>query len=97
MAVALGAEKFVLMTNVRGVMKDKDDLGSLVHSLTLDKTNELIEAGVIAGGMLPKIKAGLFALQGGVRKAHIVDAQLSHALLLEIFTDEGIGTEIVHG
>ena len=95
LAVALDAEKFVLLTNVRGVMKDEDDPESLFHSLTLDAANHLIERGVIKGGMLPKAKACLNALEGGVRKAHIVEADLPHALLLEIFTDKGIGTEII--
>ena len=96
-AIALDAEKFVVLTNVRGVMKDKADPGSLFHSLTLETASHLIETGVIEGGMVPKTKSCLHALRGGVRKSHIVDAHLSHALLLEIFTDEGIGTEIVKG
>ncbi len=95
-AIALSAEKFVVLTNVRGVMKDKNDPDSIFHSLTLDSTKHLIDTGVIAGGMVPKTKACLHALSGGVRKAHIVDANLSHALLLEIFTDKGIGTEITN-
>ncbi|MFQ5952053.1 MAG: acetylglutamate kinase [Candidatus Omnitrophota bacterium] len=95
LAVALDAEKFVLLTNVLGVMKDKNDPESLYHSLTLEETNRLIEEGVISGGMLPKTMACLKALEGGVRKAHIVEADLPHALLLEMFTDKGIGTEIV--
>jgi len=94
-AVALDAEKFVLLTNVRGVMKDKDDPASLFHSLTLEDAKKLIESGVIEGGMVPKVNACLHALKGSVRKTHIVDANLPHALLLEIFTDKGIGTEIV--
>lgn len=97
LAIALDAEKFVVLTNVLGVMKKKDDAGSLFHSLTLDTANHLIDTGVIAGGMVPKILACLHALRGGVRKSHIVNANLSHALLLEMFTDEGIGTEIIHG
>jgi len=96
-AVALNAEKFVLLTNVEGVMKNKDDSGTLFHSLTMEATGHLIETGVIDGGMVPKVNACLHVLKGGVKKAHIVNAMLSHALLLEIFTDKGIGTEIVHG
>ncbi|MFC1570548.1 acetylglutamate kinase [Candidatus Omnitrophota bacterium] len=96
-AIALDAEKFVVLTNVRGVMKDKNDSESLFHSLTLETASHLIETGVIEAGMVPKTKACLHALRGGVRKSHIVDAHLSHALLLEIFTDKGIGTEIVQG
>ena len=97
LAIALDAEKFVVLTNVRGVMKDKSDKDSLFHSLTMGTVKHLMETKVIEGGMVPKISACLHALNGGVRKSHIVDATLTHALLLEIFTDEGIGTEIVHG
>ena len=96
-AIALDAEKFVLLTNVRGVLKDQDDPDSLFHSITLETAAHLAKTGVIAGGMVPKTSACLHALRGGMRKSHIVDARLSHALLLEIFTDKGIGTEIVQG
>ena len=95
-AVALNAEKFVVLTNVTGVMKDQEDAGSLFHSLTMETADQLIDNGVIKGGMVPKTSACLYALKGGVRKSHIVNATLPHALLLEMFTDKGIGTEIVH-
>ncbi|MCK4851988.1 MAG: acetylglutamate kinase [Candidatus Omnitrophica bacterium] len=97
LAVAMDAEKFVLMTNVRGVMNDRERQDSLFHSLTLESLNRLIEEGAITGGMLPKVRACVNALEGGVRKAHVVEAALPHALLLEIFTDKGIGTEIIAG
>ncbi|MGB2601230.1 MAG: acetylglutamate kinase [Candidatus Omnitrophota bacterium] len=97
LAIALDAEKFVVLTNVRGVMKEKEHPETLFHSLTLEMANHLIETGVIEEGMVPKTRACLHALRGNVGKAHIVNATLSHALLLEIFTDKGIGTEIVHG
>ncbi|MBD3296115.1 MAG: acetylglutamate kinase [Candidatus Omnitrophica bacterium] len=96
-AIALGAEKFVLLTNVRGVVKNVNEAASLFHSLTMDTASHLIDTGVIQGGMVPKTQACLHALRGEVKKAHIVNATLRHALLLEIFTDEGIGTEIIHG
>ncbi|MBD3380403.1 MAG: acetylglutamate kinase [Candidatus Omnitrophica bacterium] len=96
-AIALGAEKFVLLTNVRGVVRNVEDPETLFHSLTMETAEHLVRTDVIAGGMVPKVGATLHALRGGVRKAHIVDATLSHALLLEIFTKEGIGTEIIHG
>jgi len=96
MATALSAEKFAVLTNVRGVMKDKAHTESLFNSLSPAEADRLMKEGVVKGGMVPKIKACLDALGGGVRKAHIVDANLSHALLLEIFTDKGIGTEIVN-
>ncbi|MFH1798963.1 MAG: acetylglutamate kinase [Candidatus Omnitrophota bacterium] len=95
LAIALSAEKFAVLTNVRGVMGDKDNPDSLFHSLTMGKTDELIRTGIINGGMVPKVKACLDALRGNVKKSHIVDANLPHALLLEIFTDTGIGTEII--
>ncbi len=94
-AIALKAEKFVVLTNVRGVMRDKNDPDSLFHSLTVEAVDHLIKTKVIEGGMVPKIKSCLHALGGNIKKAHIVDANLTHALLLEIFTDKGIGTEIV--
>ncbi|MFH1411761.1 MAG: acetylglutamate kinase [Candidatus Omnitrophota bacterium] len=96
LAIALEAEKFVVLTNVRGVMREKNNPESLFHSLTMETAMHLIETGVIDGGMVPKVRSCLHALKGGARKAHIVEANLSHALLLEMFTDKGIGTEIVH-
>jgi len=91
-ASALKAEKLVLLTDVPGVL---DEEGDLIATLKNDDAEELIRKGVIAGGMYPKIKCCLKALRGGVEKAHIVDGRLSHAILLEIFTDRGIGTEVV--
>ncbi|MCK5451694.1 MAG: acetylglutamate kinase [Candidatus Omnitrophica bacterium] len=95
-AIALNAEKFVVLTNVTGVMKNEKEPGSLFHSLTMETADQFVEAGIIKGGMMPKTNACLHALKGGVRKSHIVNANLPHALLLEMFTDKGIGTEIVH-
>ncbi len=94
-AVALKAEKFVLLTNVRGVMKDKDDPKTLYNTLTVRGVNKLIKDKVIYGGMMPKVSSCVNAIKGGVKKAHILDAGIPHALLLEMFTDKGIGTEIV--
>jgi acetylglutamate kinase len=94
-AGALKAEKFFVLTNVRGVLKNPKDQGSLFNTLKSADVKRLIKKGVIASGMIPKVSACLLALKGGVKKAHIVSAALPHALLLEIFTKEGIGTEIV--
>jgi len=94
-AQKLKAEKFVLLTNVRGILKDKDDPASLYHTLRSGDVAALIKRGVIHGGMIPKATACVKAVKGGVKKAHILDASIPHALLLEIFTDTGIGTEIV--
>ena len=91
----LKAEKFFILTNVRGVLKNPKDPGTLFPALKTRDVKRLIKKDIIAGGMIPKVSACLMALKGGVKKAHIVSAALPHALLLEIFTREGIGTEIV--
>lgn len=89
------AEKIVLLTNVPGILLDEKDPESVVSTASGAEVQKLIDSGVIHGGMLPKVNACLEALRGGVRKAHIIDARMNHALLLEIFTDKGIGTQIV--
>jgi acetylglutamate kinase len=91
----LSAEKFVLLTNVRGIMRDSEDPGSLLSSLTVQEARNLIKDKVIQEGMIPKVEACMRAISNGVKKAHIIDARIPHALLLEIFTDTGVGTEIV--
>jgi acetylglutamate kinase len=90
-AEALRAEKLLLLTDVDGV-RSKD--GNFVRSLTADEASDLIAQGVISGGMIPKVDCALDALAGGVKKVHMIDGRLRHAVLLEIFTDQGIGTEI---
>lgn len=92
LAAALEAEKFILLTDVAGVI---DNQSELVSSLTEDQAEQMIKNGAISGGMIPKVRSCLNAIRGGVPKAHIIDGRVSHALLLEILTDEGIGTEIV--
>ncbi len=94
-AASLKAEKFVLLTNVKGIMRNPDDPHSFISHLTREKAEGLIEDKVIQSGMIPKVKACIEALDKGVKKTHVVDACIPHALLLEIFTDKGIGTEIV--
>jgi acetylglutamate kinase len=92
MAGALAAEKLILLTDVPGVLdRDKE----LIPALDETQTLRMIEEGVIVGGMYPKVKCCLKALRAGVKKAHIVDGRLKHTILLEMFTDRGIGTEIV--
>ena len=90
-AGALRAEKLIHLTDVAGV-KDKD--GNLVPSLTAEQAKSWIDSGIISGGMIPKVECCLEALALGVQKAHIVDGRVLHAVLLEIFTDQGVGTEI---
>ena len=91
-AEALKAEKLMLLTDVPGV---KDRAGNLLSSIELDQVPALIDNGTITGGMIPKVTCCADALRGGVKKAHIVDGRVEHAILLEIFTDIGIGTEIL--
>ena len=91
-AVALAAEKLVLMTDVTGV-EGAD--GTLVTTITASETQKMIADGVIHGGMIPKVRNAVRALQDGVHKVHIIDGRLEHALLLEIFTQEGVGTQLV--
>jgi acetylglutamate kinase len=91
-AAALRAEKLVLLTDVEGVL-DAD--GKLISSLSASRANKMIESGAITGGMIPKVQNALEALGTGVRKVHIIDGRIEHALLLEIFTKAGVGTEVV--
>lgn len=90
---SLKARKLILLTDREGVL-DKD--GKLISSLRMKETQKLMEDGTIKGGMIPKVNCCLEALKGGVKKAHIIDGRKEHAILLEIFTKGGIGTEIVH-
>lgn len=94
-AVELKAEKFVLLTNVKGVLRDKSDPSTIYNTLKASDAERLINKKVIEGGMIPKTRSCINAIKGGVKKAHILDAGIPHALLLEMFTDRGIGTEIV--
>jgi len=90
----LKAEKLVFLTDTPGILKDLKDDESLIEALTPEGCRQLIDAGVIDQGMIPKVEACLDSLAAGVRKVHIIDGRLPHALLLEIFTERGIGTEI---
>ncbi len=94
-AAAMGVQKIMVLTNVRGILSDQSKPDSLIPSLHVDQVETLIRDEVITGGMIPKINACVTALKGNVAKAHIVDGRIKHSLLLEIFTDRGIGTEIV--
>lgn len=96
LAEGLRAEKLVFLTNVRGLLRDPQDEASLMSSLDADIVEKLLQEKVITGGMIPKVKAGLEAVNNGVHKTHIIDGRVPHSLLLEIFTDKGIGTQIVH-
>ncbi|MBN2143155.1 MAG: acetylglutamate kinase [Candidatus Aureabacteria bacterium] len=95
MASALNAEKIVFLSDIPGILKDVNDPKSMISSLRKKDVDILIRQGVIHGGMIPKIDSCLKSLEAGARKTHIIDGRLSHSLLLEIFTDKGVGTEIV--
>lgn len=94
-AQAVGAEKLMYLSDVNGVRRDKNDPTSLIHSLTDLEARELIASGVIDSGMIPKVEACLETLERGVGKVHIIDGRLRHSLLLEIYTNRGVGTEIL--
>ena len=91
---ALGAEKLLLMTDVRGILRDVEDPESLIRELRRGDLETLKKDGIVNKGMIPKVDCCILALDEGVRKAHIIDGRLPHALLMELFTDEGIGTMI---
>jgi acetylglutamate kinase len=94
-AQAVGAEKLIFLSDVNGVRGQKDDPDSLIHSLRANEAQRLIAEGRIEAGMIPKVEACLATLAKGVRKIHIIDGRLRHSLLLEIYTNKGVGTEIV--
>lgn len=94
-AMALKADKLVFLTDTPGILRDRNEPESLIRGLTPDDCRALIQQGVIDKGMIPKVEACLASLEAGVRKTHIIDGRLRHSLLLEMYTDRGIGTEIV--
>ncbi|MDR0503260.1 MAG: acetylglutamate kinase [Treponema sp.] len=95
-AASLKAEKLVLMTDVCGILRDVQDESSLIREVTRLQLDDLKKEGVLSKGMIPKADCCALALDGGVKKAHILDGRLPHAILIELFTDEGIGTMIIH-
>lgn len=94
-AAALEAEKLILLTDTPGILKDYKNPSTLIAKLDIQEARDLINKGVVAGGMIPKVNCCVRSLAQGVRAAHIIDGRMPHALLLEIFTDEGIGSMIV--
>lgn len=95
LAAALGAEKLILLTDTVGILRDYKDPSTLIEKLDIQQARNLIEEGVVTGGMIPKVTCCVRCLAQGVRAAHIIDGHVPHALLLEIFTDSGIGSMIV--
>lgn len=96
-ATAIGAEKLAFLTDIEGVYTDPADKDTLISVLTLEKADELIDSGFIGGGMLPKLKNCIDAVKNGVSRVHILDGRREHCLLLEFFTNKGIGTAILNG
>ncbi|MDO4459651.1 MAG: acetylglutamate kinase [Clostridia bacterium] len=91
-AEKVGARKLILMTDIRGLLRDKDDENTLIPVVKLSEVSKLKKEGVISGGMIPKIDCCVDAVKGGVHRAHIIDGREPHSILVELFTDEGIGT-----
>ena len=97
LAAALGARKLIYLTDVEGLYRDLDDEDSLIEAMFLDELRELLGNGSVSAGMLPKLRSCIRALEDGVPQAHILDGRIQHAVLLEVFTPEGIGTMITPG
>ncbi|NHM26376.1 acetylglutamate kinase [Desulfofundulus sp. TPOSR] len=95
LAVALGADKLIILTDVEGILEDREDKDSLLSIIRADDVPDLIARGIIDGGMIPKVECCTRALYGGVNTTHILDGRVPHSILLEVFTDKGIGTMVV--
>jgi len=94
LAASLRAEKYVVLTDVQGLLRDPEDPTTMISRLSLDEARELIDRRAITGGMLPKVESCVKALEGGVRKGHILSGETPHSLVLELLTDKGVGTMI---
>jgi len=94
-ARAMGAEKLIFITSVRGVMRNIDNPDTLLSIITASQAENLIKEGVIQGGMIPKVRGAIASLKGGVKKVHIISGNIPHSLILEVFTEQGAGTEII--
>lgn len=93
-AGALGAERLIMMTDIAGILRDKDDSSSLIPEITVSEARALYESGVVSGGMIPKVECCIEALQKGVKNVIIMDGRVPHSILMEILTDEGAGTMV---
>lgn len=96
LAAAIGARRLVYLCDVPGLLRDKDDPSSLISSISQEEVPAMKAAGIIGSGMLPKVESAINALSSGVHRVHLIDGTMPHSILLEIFTDKGVGTEIVH-
>ena len=93
----VGAESLISMTDIEGILRDKDDPSTLISKIVADEAPKLVEEGVISGGMIPKVECCIDAINSGVRKVFIIDGRIPHSILIETLTDEGIGTMFVRG
>ncbi len=93
----LGAESLISMTDIEGILRDKDDPSTLISKIVVDEAPKLVEEGVISGGMIPKVECCIDAINSGVRKVFIIDGRIPHSILIETLTNEGIGTMFVRG
>ncbi|NDV62595.1 acetylglutamate kinase [Puniceicoccales bacterium CK1056] len=96
LAAAIGARRLVYLCDVPGLLRDKDDPSSLISSISQEEVPAMKAEGIIGTGMLPKVESAINALTSGVHRVHLIDGTMPHSILLEIFTDKGVGTEIVH-
>jgi acetylglutamate kinase len=94
LADALNAKKLILMTDVPGVLRDQADVSTRISRIGVDEVEQLIDDGIIGGGMIPKMRSAKASVEGGVGRVHIIDGSISHSVLLELFTDQGIGTMV---
>ncbi len=95
-AISLKAEKLIFLTDVDGIFRDSSDPSTLISSIDINKIKDLIKSGYVQKGMIPKVDSAIQALVGGVKKVHLLNGKYLHSILLEVFTDSGIGTEIIH-
>ncbi len=96
-AGAIRAESFFTLTDVRGILRDKDDPESIIRTVRTDETEDLIKSGIISGGMIPKVRSCTEAINGGVKRVFVIDGRIPHAILIEMLTDEGVGTMFTKG
>ncbi|WP_027365173.1 acetylglutamate kinase [Desulfotruncus alcoholivorax] len=95
LAVALKADKLIILTDVEGILADRNDKDSLISTVKMDEVPNLVERGILEGGMIPKVECCVSALRGGVSTTHILDGRVPHSVLLEVFTDRGVGTMVI--
>ena len=96
-AGALGAERLIMMTDIAGILKDKDDPSTLIPVVTVEEAKQLQEDGIVSGGMIPKVECCIEALEHGVKHVVIMDGRIPHSILMELLTDEGAGTMVMKG